>query len=461
MSAGRSVDGAISHFYLKFDGQDAPVETMRRLREVTVESSLHLPDVATVIFRDPELRLIDDDVFKLGATLVVSTRIGERQGELFDGEIVEIEPRFTLHDQFLVIRAFDRLHRLARGTFARSFQNVSDMDLVRKIAGEVGLTAETGSASFVHDYVFQNNQTNLAFLQERAARLGYLLYADGTRLHCVPPKADSDAVELKWGVNLSEFLPRLSSLDQPARTMTRSWDPKTKQAILGQAAAAEGTPKVGERRTTEDVTQAFGARPTHTVTQHVVRQQGLADALAQATANRAAERLIEASGVCGGNPAITAGVPLKITAVGDRFGGTYYVSTAVHSYHAEGGYTTEFQVSGQQASGIVATLGAGKRETTQMGLAIGIVTNNQDPQGWGRVKVKYPGLTDEHESDWARVASMGGALLGVSWPCRKSTMRSSSVSRWATFTIRTCWVVCGTAPTHRPKQTARSFREAR
>lgn len=408
MTTGRDVNGAISHFYLKFDGQDAPVQTMRRLREVSVESSLHLPDVATVIFRDPQLELIDDDVFRLGATLQVSTRVAGVRGELFDGEIVEIEPRFTQHDQFLVIRAFDRLHRLARGTCTRSFQNVSDMDLVRKIAGEVGLSAETGSATFVHDYVFQNNQTNLAFLQQRAAQLGYLLYVDGTRLLCVPPKGEGEAVRLKWGVNLSEFLPRLSSLNQHARTMTRSWDPKTKQAILGQAAAAEGAPSVGEKRTSEDVTQAFGAQPVHTVTQQVVRQQGLADAFAQAAANRAAERLIEASGVCGGNPAITAGVPLSISAVGERFSGTYYVSTAVHSYQTDSGYTTEFQVSGQHTSGIAAALGVGRPETAQRGLAVGIVTNNHDPEGWGRVKVKYPGLTEDHESDWARVASVGG-----------------------------------------------------
>lgn len=40
------------------------------------------------------------------------------------------------------------------------------------------------------------------------------------------------------------------------------------------------------------------------------------------------------------------------------------------------------------------------------GVVIGIVTNNEDPEGLGRIKVKFPWLSDEDESDWARVATL-------------------------------------------------------
>jgi uncharacterized protein involved in type VI secretion and phage assembly len=42
------------------------------------------------------------------------------------------------------------------------------------------------------------------------------------------------------------------------------------------------------------------------------------------------------------------------------------------------------------------------------GLVIGIVTDNDDPEGLGRVKVKYPWFSPEHASDWARVLAVGG-----------------------------------------------------
>jgi uncharacterized protein involved in type VI secretion and phage assembly len=40
------------------------------------------------------------------------------------------------------------------------------------------------------------------------------------------------------------------------------------------------------------------------------------------------------------------------------------------------------------------------------GVVIGIVTNNDDPKGLGRVKLKFPWLSETHESSWARVATL-------------------------------------------------------
>jgi phage baseplate assembly protein V len=39
------------------------------------------------------------------------------------------------------------------------------------------------------------------------------------------------------------------------------------------------------------------------------------------------------------------------------------------------------------------------------GVVVGIVTNNQDPDGMHRVKVKFPWLSKDVESNWARVAA--------------------------------------------------------
>jgi len=38
------------------------------------------------------------------------------------------------------------------------------------------------------------------------------------------------------------------------------------------------------------------------------------------------------------------------------------------------------------------------------GVVIGIVTNNQDPSNMARVRVKFPWLSDDNESWWARIA---------------------------------------------------------
>jgi uncharacterized protein involved in type VI secretion and phage assembly len=48
------------------------------------------------------------------------------------------------------------------------------------------------------------------------------------------------------------------------------------------------------------------------------------------------------------------------------------------------------------------------------GVVVGVVTNNKDPEKLGRIKVKFPWLSDADESNWARVSSpMAGPLRGI------------------------------------------------
>jgi uncharacterized protein involved in type VI secretion and phage assembly len=51
------------------------------------------------------------------------------------------------------------------------------------------------------------------------------------------------------------------------------------------------------------------------------------------------------------------------------------------------------------------------------GVVIGLVTNSEDPEKMGRVKVKYPWLSDADESNWARIAApMAGKERGFFFP---------------------------------------------
>lgn len=56
----------------------------------------------------------------------------------------------------------------------------------------------------------------------------------------------------------------------------------------------------------------------------------------------------------------------------------------------------------------------GRTKSRIYGGVIGTVTNNQDPEKLGRVKVKFPWLSDEDESNWARIVSpMAGKEKGI------------------------------------------------
>jgi phage baseplate assembly protein V len=59
-------------------------------------------------------------------------------------------------------------------------------------------------------------------------------------------------------------------------------------------------------------------------------------------------------------------------------------------------------------------LGPVEADSRFYGVAFAVVTNNKDPDGLGRVKVKLPWMADDAETDWARVvAPMAGKGRGM------------------------------------------------
>lgn len=401
--------GLLSHFYLKIGGADPSEELMRDLLEIGVESGLHLPDAATLVLHDPRLRWVDDASLEPGKTIEIWTRFEGREGLVFDGEIVELEPDFEPSTQSLVVRAFDRLHRLARGRKVRSFQGVTDADLVQKLAQEAGLQASVGPTPQVHEYVFQANETDLEFLRRRSMALGYLLYVDRRTLHCEAPASSGGGVELKWGENLKEFQPRLTTVGQVSKVMVRGWDPEARQAIVGQAQNGRGSPQIGVPESGGQVAQsAFRREAQSLVANRPIRSQAEADRVAQAMADQHASGFVEAEGTCLGNPGVIPGASVRVSGVGSRFSGTYFVTGATHAFKTSEGYTTRFGVSGLRPSSLLGLLAPEPEPIRTDGLVIGVVTDNQDPKGQGRVKVKYPWLTNDHASDWARVVVPGG-----------------------------------------------------
>src|SRR5262249_51613917 len=104
---------------------------------------------------------------------------------MFKGEVVGVEPSFEGgSDERIVLRALNRLHRLTRGRRTRTFERQSDADIVLQIAGENGLAAGPPSpeTSVPYDRVVQDDQTDLEFLLERAARIGFEVTVDDRTL---------------------------------------------------------------------------------------------------------------------------------------------------------------------------------------------------------------------------------------------------------------------------------------
>jgi uncharacterized protein involved in type VI secretion and phage assembly len=298
--------------------------------------------------------------------------------------------------------------------------NMTDSDLVSRIAGDAGLSPQADSTSEVFEYVYQNNLTHWEFLQERASRIGFDCYVQGQDLHFKRMgQARGSAVDLEWGVQLMWFRPRLSSSAQVKEVIVRGWDPGRKEAIVGQVnPRTEAQPSVGAGLGSDEAESAFRTNAQMVIVDRPVYTQGEAEAMAQAVADDLGGSYLQAEGEATGDPNVQAGRKVNITGVGERFSGEYFVTRATHTYGSGAGYNVRFSVTGRRPSSIGAML-AGRRslpDSRVPGVVPAIVTNNEDPDGLGRVKVKYPVFSDDIESDWVRMASpMAGPERGFYW----------------------------------------------
>ena len=332
----------------------------------------------------------------------------EKTGTVIQGEITAIEAEFAENARSIMrIRGYDVAHRLHRGRQSRSFQKVTDSDLAKKIAAEVGIaTGTVDSSGSPHDYVFQENQTNMEFLRERATRLGFELFVQDGKLNFRKPKA-GETLSLKWLADINSFRVQATSAEQVASVEVRGWDYSQKQPIESRKSSAQVITQT-EYKEGKKTSYSFDGKPsspTMIVVDRPVFSAAEADKMAQALCNELAGEFVQADAKGEGNPKIRPGRLVEVADMG-KYSGKYYV-TETHHFYSEGLYSTEFTVRGLRGSDLTTSLATDTRLEPGQTLLVGVVTNNKDPQGWGRVKVKFPTLTEKHESNWARVVALG------------------------------------------------------
>jgi phage protein D len=426
----------ISQIYIELDGTNLdPQKYMPRLISVEVDDSLYLPDMFSITLADPGLEALNADLFKPGTMVKISI---QQQSDgttrppkvvLMEGEITAVEPELNPNDRTMVTaRGYDKSHRMNRTRTTETYLNVSDSDLASRLAQRNGLQAQATSTTPVYPYIIQTNQTDWEFLMERAKRIGYRLYVEGNKLYFEPPPPSPPETELEWGISLSHFRPRVTTVDQVNEVTVRGWDPKTKKEIVGRATSPSGALAT---RSDNGATGGARAQQAHSIQgkQQVVNRpiytQAEADKVAQSVLNRKATGFVQAEGTCGGNPNVRAGTAVNIKSVGARFGGKYLVTRALHRYRHKD-YTTNFWISGGEdtITGILSKNGSdaaqdgnnSSAKASANGLMVGLVTDNQDPEDRGRVKVKFPQMGDTVESFWIQMVSHNaGNTRGVAF----------------------------------------------
>jgi len=317
---------------------------------VAVDLDLNQPDMAVCTLKNAGNR----HSYEVKQGQSVEIKLHDDGKVVFKGEVVGIEPVFKAGaESKVVIRAFNKLHRLLRGRKSRTFQDMSDSDIVGKVAKDHGLNPQCGSdVNIKHKHVYQHNQTDLEFLRTRAARIGYAVWVEDTKLFFAPPKLKKDSQVVfdmiknpNVGHRIKSFAPRMSSAAVVKKVTVRGWDPEKKKEIVGEA-EAQNSP-LGKTNAAAAITE-FGEIKTFTV-DHPIASIEEAKAIAKARLDEAMLSYITGEAEVFGNAEYKPGLIVKVVVndehKDDKFNGMYLVSGCTHRYIREGttttgGYTT-------------------------------------------------------------------------------------------------------------------------
>ena len=389
------------------------------LQRVDVDLSLHMPATALIDFSDPKLELVNSATpFAIGAELEVKFKVSSTEDKpVFKGIVCALEPVFEEGHGYctFAVRAYDKMFKLHRGRKSAAFTQMTDTDIVRRIASDAGLSVDAESTNETHESVFRDNMTDFEFVKFLANRNGFVSYFADDKL--VFKKASSiagDRFDVEYGVQCLQFRPIISLTGQPNSVEVRGWDRKTKKAAVGTSSELRfnGT-KIGiTQRGYEMATKALNGRTKLLVADSLTTTNSLKNA-AEAIHDRLGSEDVTAEGTLLGEPDLKPGCTLRFKALSAKFDGDYFVTRVRHILDPAEAFHTQFWVGGMNtgtfSSLISENPGRNPVEPRRpiVGLMVGIVTDNKDPEGLFRVKVKFPTLDDSVESFWLPVVGAG------------------------------------------------------
>jgi phage protein D len=281
----------------------------------------------------------DRQVLDFGSAFAV--KLGS--ATLFDGRITALEGNFPEGTPpQITVFAEDRLQDLRMVRRTRTFQDVADADVFTQIAQGHGLTADVSIEGPTHKVLAQVNQSDLAFLRERARAIEAELWVDGSTLSAKTRRdRRSNGTRLVLGGRLRELTVTADLAGQCTALSATGWDVAGKQALEHEASASVLENELGDDESGAAILDdKFGSRKG-ALAHGVPLTSSEARVLAEATFRHMARRFVVGRGVAEIDAGLRVGRDVDLDGLGPLFSGTYYLVEVCHRFDGGSGLRTE------------------------------------------------------------------------------------------------------------------------
>lgn len=346
-------------FQVEVNGSKLQADVSMNIEEVEVVSKADTLDTFrfTIANALPKMRWThtsDADLFDQAKSVKIAMGYVPDLQDMIEGEITQISPNFSDSDAPTVaVEGHALLHRLHGTNQTRTFQQVTDKQIVEQIARDAGLQADAEDPNIQYEYVIQPNQTDLEFLRERAKRLHFeILVKNKTLIFRKTQEAQDKTYTLVWaqiqksvasGANtlpLKTCSLQMNALKPPGTVEVRCYDPKSKQAFVSHAGSSDQTSKMGGSQSGGDITDSFQRPRKHVHVSTPFASQQECDQHAKAAYNNGAMGLVTGSVTTIGAPDLRSGQVVEVLGIGPRFEGRYCIDEATHSIGSSGFQTS-------------------------------------------------------------------------------------------------------------------------
>jgi Bacteriophage probable baseplate hub protein len=291
------------------------------------------------------LQYLDGSVLDFGKSVSVSIGPPGAERIVFDGLVSALEVDFVAtREPVVAFFAEDKLMRLRMTRRMKTYEQMSDADIAQEIASLNGLSADTAADGPTYDVVQQWNQSDLAFLRERAALIQAEIWMDGDTLN-FKSRQNREATELTLvcGNELIEARIRADLAHQRTSVKVGGFDASERDAIDEDAGSETISAEVTGGSTGVSILEsAFGDRVSYRVREAPL-VSGEARAWARAEMLRRSRRFVTVEGMTSGTPDMVVGTKLTLDHTGEPFDGDgYYVTRVSHTYDLVSGHRTHF-----------------------------------------------------------------------------------------------------------------------
>jgi uncharacterized protein len=289
---------------------------------------------------------LDRQVLEFGKTLKVETGAGDAAGAVFEGKIMALEGRYLRQrPPEILALAEDRLQDFRMTRRTRTFENVSDSDIFQQVASGQGLQANVNVNGPTHKSMAQLNQSDLAFLRERARAVDAELWVSGSTLN-VESRGSRKAndLTLTYGQGLHEMVVMADLAGQISSFKVSGWDVSGKQPISYKATDSALSGELNGDQSGSTILGQTIAQRDQQVSHRLPADTQEAQSLAEAHFRRTARRFLTGNGVAEGDARLRVGTKLELKGLGQLFEGKYYVTRVRHTFDLAQGYRTAFSV---------------------------------------------------------------------------------------------------------------------